>query len=81
MPLGGRAERHHRQRRAVGGDRLCNLLLVLPEHHTDIHRAPERSRTNGWIVSAYEPDPAVVPVLMGDHWWYLDDDGHRSPVP
>jgi len=90
----GRAERHHRMRRRDGGDRLSNLLLVLPEHHTDIHREPSRSMAYGWIVPAVAlsvvlandlvvpcEDPATVPVLLGDRWWLLDDAGGRHPLP
>jgi hypothetical protein len=58
-----RTVRHHRQRKAVGGDRLANLMLIHGECHLEIHANPERSRDLGHIVSVYVPDPATAPVL------------------
>lgn len=75
--LNGQMERHHRQRRQVGGDRLSNLIAVLPECHGEIHGHPALSREHGWIVSAYVDDPASVPVTQwGDQLVTLDDEGH-----
>lgn len=78
--LNGTAERHHRQRRAVGGDRLSNLMLVLPEcHHAAIHAHPELAREQGWIVSAFVDDPASVPMMQwGEQAVILDDTGCAS---
>lgn len=81
--LNGRAERHHRQRRQVGGDRLSNLLLLLPEHHTWITEHPAEALEAGWIVSTYgpdgTPDPATVPVrIAGQFLWLLDDHGGKE---
>jgi hypothetical protein len=78
--LQNRAERHHRQRRRTGGDRLSNLLLVHPECHTRIHSQPEWSRANGYIVSAYATDPAGVPVAIRNAKWLLADDGTKHPI-
>lgn len=81
-PLLGRAERHHRQRKQIGGDRLANLIIVLPECHVPvIHAQPERSRAMGWIVSSYEPDPAMVPIWINGRRWLLDDRGLMKLVP
>lgn len=74
-------ERHHRVRRRDGGDRLANLLLLLPSCHTYITEHPTEAKANGWIV---EPtiDPETVPVrYQGGHLWWLDDHGGRSLVP
>jgi 5-methylcytosine-specific restriction endonuclease McrA len=57
-----RTVRHHRQRRAIGGDRLSNIILIHGSCHLDVHSHPERSREHGWIVSAYLPDPAEIPM-------------------
>lgn len=75
-----RAERHHRQRRRDGGDRLANLLLLCARCHRRITDRPEsetRARERGYIVSALGvEDPAAVPVLLwGDTWVLLDDGG------
>lgn len=86
-PLNGRVERHHRQRRQVGGDRLSNLLYLLPEHHTYITEHPTEAMANGFIVSTHgpggvAPNPEEVPVrLFGRMLWLLDDHGGKSPVP
>lgn len=80
-PLGGAMERHHRQRRAVGGDRLSNLLALHPTCHTWITEHPAEATAAGWIVSSYAPDPAAVPVDLGGRLYLLDDDGHAIPVP
>lgn len=74
-------ERHHRQRRRDGGDRLANVLAVCPRHHQWVTEHPEQARENGWIVSAYEPDPGTVPVRIGGYWWTLRDDGGKTPLP
>lgn len=74
-------ERHHRQRRTVGGDRLSNLLALCSLCHRWITEHPEEARANGWIVSTSEPDPAAVPVVIEGWRWTLDDAGHRTPVP
>lgn len=81
QPLGGRMERHHRQRRAVGGDRLSNLVALHPQPgcHADVHAHPEKSRERGLIVSSYAPDPALVPLVLPDGTaWLLDDEGGRT---
>ena len=77
-------ERHHRQRRQVGGDRLSNLLALHPWCHTYITEHPTEAMANGWIVSSHAPDPATVPVRLsvgGGLLWLLDDKGGRRLVP
>lgn len=84
QPLNGRVERHHRQRRQVGGDRLANLLYLLPEHHAWITEHPAEALDAGWIVSTHgpdgPPDPATVPVRLPSGLWLLDDDGGMDRV-
>lgn len=76
MPLAGACERHHRQRRRDGGDRLANLTVLKPACHRYWTGEPEEARRRGFIVSAYEPDPASVPMLWrGIRWVVLDDAG------
>lgn len=81
-PLNGRAERHHRMRRRDGGDRLSNLLLLLPECHSWVTEHPTEAKANGWIVEVGIADPADVPVRLGlsGALWLLDDQGGRHVV-
>jgi len=88
-PLGDNLERHHRQRREVGGDRLSNLLALHSACHQYITEHPEEALANGWIVSTHgpsgvAPDPAGAPVrlpgLTGTALWLLDDEGGKRPV-
>lgn len=82
VPLRGRVERHHRQRRRVGGDRFSNLICLLPEHHAAAHANPVESRRTGLIVSAYEEFPNRVPLLLwGTHWVTLQDTPHYTVLP
>ncbi len=79
-PLNGTMERHHRQRRAIGGDRLSNLLALHPGCHQWITEHPAEARDAGVIVSAYAPDPAAVPLLTPDGTYVLlTDDGTKEP--
>jgi hypothetical protein len=73
--IGVGVERHHRQRRAVGGDRLANLLYLHRHCHAWVHAHPADARAAGWIVSAYG-DPATTPVrLWSKALVLLDDSG------
>jgi hypothetical protein len=80
-------DRHHRQRREVGGDRFPNLLLLCGSGTTGchgwVHANPAEARALGMIVSsADEVDPAEVPVRRyGGYLWLLDDLGHAKPQP
>lgn len=79
-PLDGRVERHHRKRRRDGGDRLANVLFLLPECHHRWTVQPAEARERGIIVSVSE-EPDVVPVLWrGSSWRLLDDFGGASPI-
>lgn len=88
-PLGDNLERHHRQRRQVGGDRLSNLLALHTRCHQWITEHPEAAQQLGLIVSTHgpdgAPDPAEVPVMLpglsGTALWLLDDQGGKRPVP
>lgn len=72
--------RHHRQRRAVGGDRLSNLVVVHGECHRKVHAHPELARQTGLIVSSYVTDPASAPLQQwGRTWVLLDDFGGALP--
>jgi len=76
----GKVDRHHRQRREVGGDRLANILLLLPDHHHYWHEHPAEARARGLIVSSYSPDPATVVVLHhGRRPSLLNDAGEVIP--
>lgn len=85
QPLGDNLERHHRQRREVGGDRLSNLLALHSQCHQYITEHPEEALANGWIVSTHGPDGAPDPgnarVRIRGFWWLLDDDGGKRPLP
>lgn len=85
-PLGDRMERHHRQRRRVGGDRLANLMALHPACHAWITEHPQEARDAGWIVPAegpggVAPDPAEFPVRLPSGWYLLTDDGTKTPAP
>ena len=69
--LGGRVERHHRQRRRDGGDRLANLVLVHAHCHRHITEHPREATATGHIVRTGH-DPAEIPILIG-RWVFLDD--------
>lgn len=67
LPLAGNLERHHRQVRAIGGDRLANLVALHTGCHVPgVHAHPEDARERGAIVSRYADDPAAVPLLLPD---------------
>lgn len=73
------SEVHHRQRRAVGGHGLHNLVLLCAAcHHTEVHGNPERSRGEGFIVSAYSNAVDAVPVQTFRGLRYLNTDGSYS---
>lgn len=87
--LGDNLERHHRQRRQVGGDRLSNLLALHTRCHAYITENPAEAMALGQIVSTHgvggPPDPADVPVrlpgLGGSALWLLTDEGTKLVVP
>ena len=77
--------RHHRQRRAVGGHHVANLVLLCGSGstlcHGWVHANPAAARAAGWIVATWVKDPGDVPVQkwtgqeFGLQWCRLDDDG------
>lgn len=80
QPLNGRVERHHRKRRRDGGDRLSNVVMLLPEHHTYVTTHPAWAEERGLIVWV-EGDPETQPVWwQGKRWVLLDDDGGMTDV-
>lgn len=81
---GDRWERHHRQRRQVGGDRLANLLRLRGRCHRYWTEHPRLAMDRGLIVSAHAADPATVPVLtvgVVARWVLLNDEGRAEPLP
>jgi 5-methylcytosine-specific restriction endonuclease McrA len=73
---GDEVARHHRQRRAVGGDRLSNVVVLHGECHRSVHSHPELARRTGLIVSSYVTEPETVPLQQwGRRWVRLDDLG------
>lgn len=75
----GRAqEQHHRKRRRDGGHGLGNLLDACAADHAYAHAHPAEARAAGWIVSAFTPDPAAIPVRYGDRLTWLHDDGTKT---
>lgn len=74
-------DNHHRQRRAVGGHRLSNLILLCRLCHGWVHANPQAARDAGWIVAANGSlNPELVPVKrwtaeFGLQWYCLDDSG------
>lgn len=78
LRLGATYERHHRQRRRDGGDRLANLLILRPECHAYWTAHPAEAMARGIIVPTHA-DPAEIPVLWRSvEWSLLDDSGARS---
>lgn len=71
-------EQHHRRRRRDGGHGLSNLLDACRSCHAYAHANPRVARDAGWIVSAYETDPAGVPIRSADGWTWLHDDGTKT---
>lgn len=77
---GVQTERHHRQRRRDGGDRLSNLLLLRRECHQYWTEHPTEAKSRGIIVPPWT-DPADTPVLLrGTSWSLLTDDGTTVPL-
>jgi hypothetical protein len=76
------AERHHRQRREVGGDRFANIVVLCGLCHGWLHAHPAQARADGLIVEANgSTNPAAEPVRRWGYWWLLDDEGNAHPLP
>jgi len=65
---------HHRQPRRTRNHRPSNAFACCRTCHGDVHRSPAASRDAGWIVSTFSR-PESTPVLIGDRWVFLTDDG------
>lgn len=77
---GGAANQyHHRRRRRIldaHTHKPCNALTLCSVCHAWVHANPVAARTHGWIVSAWEDHPGMLPVstfLWG--WVLLHHDG------
>lgn len=82
QPLNGEMVRHHRMRRAVGGDRLANLVALHDRCHKTIHAEPEVATMTGHIISSYHQNLAAVPIRLPDgRAWLLHDNGKKDPQP
>ena len=78
--LRGHAERHHRQRRGVGGDHLANLVLLHSRCHQTAHSQPEQARRRGVIVPTWD-DFTTRPLTLKDgRTFRLLPDGTRLAV-
>ena len=72
---------HHRQRRAVGGHWVYNMIRLCRICHGYVHANPAAAREVGWIVGTWVKDPGAVPMQkwtgreFGLQWCRLDDDG------
>lgn len=75
---GQATEQHHRRRRRDGGHSLGNLLDTCSDCHRTAHAEPAYARQRGWIVSAFEADPASVPVHYGPATTWFHDDGTKT---
>jgi len=80
----------HRINRGMGGSKLydspahlvtmclaCNLGL-----ESDYGQA-ERGRFNGWKISRNTKpiaNPESIPVKIGNEWFYLDNEGNKTPL-
>jgi hypothetical protein len=79
-------EFQHRVRRGMGGSarnvaihRVSSLLHVCRAGGYDADHDPDRYGY-GWSVHRGQ-DTTVVPVLLADGWWFLDDEGGRCAAP
>jgi hypothetical protein len=82
--------RHHRQRRAIGGHTVANLILLCGSGTTGchgwVHSHPESSRAAGWIVRATGyilPEETPLQVLdQGVYIWViLNSQGKATRIP
>jgi hypothetical protein len=68
--LSNNGSRHHRQRRAVGGHLVVNLILLCGSGTTGchgwVHANPARARAEGLIVRASIVDVGMVPIRILD---------------
>lgn len=89
----GNGSRHHRQRRAVGGHTLPNLILLCGSGttgcHNWVHSNPALAKISGYIVATWVTDVSSVPVMVnvagdleGGHleWMLLSAEGERVRI-
>jgi hypothetical protein len=80
---------HHRLNRGRGGssklERASILVTACGDGTRDCHgqvtENPEWARSIGWLLPRNNPDidPTREPILLWDGWYYLSDDGSRTP--
>lgn len=73
-------ELHHRRRRRDGGHGTENCVAACLGCHQWFHSHPADARDCGWIVSAYDDNPAETPMKCWYGWVLLDSDGVASLV-
>lgn len=85
--------RHHRQRRAIGGHTLANIVLLCGSGTTGchgwVHAHPREARAAGWIVRAeglVTPSEIPVQVVAGGLgspliWVMLAPQGRSMRIP
>ena len=57
---------HHRRRRGIRDSHThcgCNTILLCGECHNWVHGHPEEARRLGFIVSVWDTNPGMIPVL------------------
>lgn len=85
LGVNGIAHAHHRQPRGMGGgltvNRLSNALWLHPRcHMVRVERNRTESIAFGWLVPM-GLEPSLTPVLLGQEWFLLSDDGGVWPTP
>lgn len=75
----GATDIHHRKRRREGGHPLSNLVLLCRDDHQKVHAHPERSRSEGFIVSVWD-SPLDIPMKTWRGLVSPDDEGQLTFV-
>jgi len=85
--------RHHRQRRAIGGHQVSNVILLCGSGTTGchgwVHAHPREARAAGWIVRAeglVAPETTPVQVVAAGQgspliWVMLSPQGRQMKIP
>ena len=69
---------HHRRSRSVRDAHThceCNLVLLCPVCHQDVHGHPFAASKDGWIVSRHVVEPTAVSLHSPTGEWILDCTG------